>query len=76
MRLITLNKIRAMKDTDDVKTVYIDGNTVITKKACIFAEENDVDLILVKDPIINEAHLEVMLHPEQKVAALVKKVRS
>ena len=68
---ITLKKIIKMSDKG-IDSIRINGNTVITKKAMA----NNIDLIVVKDSIINEKCLDVMKDPGVKVARIIRKIRS
>lgn len=76
MRIITKKKLEKMHRDEGIQKVYIDGNTVITKHACELAEEKGIDLILVKDPVINEKHKEVLMHPEEHIKNFFQKIRS
>ena len=73
--LITLKKIIKMSDKG-IDSIRINGNTVITKKAYDYAIANNIDLIAVKDSIINEKCLDVMKDPGIKVTRIIRKIRS
>ena len=72
---ITLKKIIKMSD-QGIDSIRINGNTVITKKAYDYAIANNIDLIAVKDSIINEKCLDVMKDQGVKVARIIRKIRS
>lgn len=74
MKWITAKRIEADFKNNAIRKVYIDGRTVITKSACIFAEEHDIDLVLINDPVVNKKHLEATLHPEKYIADFVRRV--
>ena len=72
---ITLKKMIKMSDKG-IDSIRINGNTVITKKSYDYAMANNIDLIAVKDSIINEKCLDVMKDPGVKVARIIRKIRS
>lgn len=76
MGIITLKKIKSMKENDDVKKVYIDGNTMITKKAYDYAVERGIEMIHAKAPVINEKRMDVMKDPGTHFLIFLRKVRS
>ncbi|MEG1957937.1 MAG: hypothetical protein RR071_09410 [Lachnospiraceae bacterium] len=75
MKLITLSAIKCMLKNEGIDKLYIDGGTIITKKACGFANENNIELLQKKESLINEKHLEATLHPEKYIATFINKVQ-
>ncbi len=74
--IITLKKMKQMIEEDKVEKVYIDGNTVISRKAYDYAVDNGISLIHANTPVINEKRMDVMKDPGVHLLKLLRKKRS
>ena len=74
--IITLKKMKQMIEEDKVEKVYIDGNTVISRKAYDYAVDNGISLIHANTPVINEKRMDVMKDPGVHLLKLLRKKSS
>lgn len=74
--IITLKKIKRMIEEDSIEKVYIDGNTVISRKAYDYAVDNGISLIHANTPVINEKRMDVMKDPGVHLLKFLRKMRS